>query len=336
MTAVQSDKVPLWLKWEQLTRACQTPDVAGSAGALLVMRALLEDLDRDGRRQCYPSLDRLARITGLSRRSVVTAVKRLEAAKLITRHAGGGRGCSTRYTFPWIEERLGARASGEPAAPNQAEAHAHAAPAKATPNAAPDTTANAGPTPDAQGALLLPLDGGNSQGKLAAKISRRFVVRRDDAIDMVARWCVRADAETVRHIIDDAIAEGVERAQLARYVADRLRPRRSDTDPEGTSSAGRDAPEAEADPGSPSDPRWQRVRARLRTEVGQSAFDNWMRRVTFMRLEDGCVELCAPSQFVGDWVRSNYADRLRALWTAEDETVTRVVITHRAALPRTA
>ncbi|MBK1668171.1 hypothetical protein CKO28_08990 [Rhodovibrio sodomensis] len=329
MTTANQEKVPLWLKWEELTRACQTPEIAGSAGAIQVMRALLDDLDRDGRRQCYPSLDRLAQVTGLSRRSVVTALSRLEAEQLITRSTGGGRGRSTRYGFPWIEAQMSRRENSEPERSGSATAHEGAG-AAAT-SGSPDQRAAPARAEMQQSALLLPLDGGKSQGVLAAKISRRFVIKRDDAEGMVRRWCARFGMEMVQAAIDEAIADGIEREQLARYVAQHL------AAPSAASAPSKPDPAAtQADDETGEDPRWQRVRARLRDEIGQSAFDNWLRRVSFVGLSDGCVELCAPSRFVGDWVRSNYADRLRALWIAEDPTVSRVSVSHEKALARSA
>lgn len=77
--------------------------------------------------------------------------------------------------------------------------------------------------------------------------------------------------------------------------------------------------------GKPRDPlleaQWQRVRGRLRGELGESAYQNWLKPLTLNGLEGGEVRLGAPSRFLRDWVLSRYADRIRALWSAENPKV---------------
>ncbi len=67
--------------------------------------------------------------------------------------------------------------------------------------------------------------------------------------------------------------------------------------------------------------QWQRVRGRLRDELGDSAYHNWLKPLTLNGLENGEVRLGAPSRFLRDWVLSRYADRIRSLWSAENPKV---------------
>lgn len=67
--------------------------------------------------------------------------------------------------------------------------------------------------------------------------------------------------------------------------------------------------------------RWRRVRARLRSEVGEAAFNSWLKPLSLMRMGDGEVELAVPTRFMRDWVVSHYADRLRSLWSDESPSV---------------
>lgn len=62
---------------------------------------------------------------------------------------------------------------------------------------------------------------------------------------------------------------------------------------------------------------WTRILARLKAEVGDAVFSNWLRGLTIMGAEGSEVVIAAPSRVVRDWVRTNYSDRLRALWHAE-------------------
>ena len=67
--------------------------------------------------------------------------------------------------------------------------------------------------------------------------------------------------------------------------------------------------------------QWRRVRARLRSEVGEAAFNSWLKPLSLMGMGDGEVELAVPTRFMRDWVVSHYADRLRSLWSDESPTV---------------
>ncbi len=66
------------------------------------------------------------------------------------------------------------------------------------------------------------------------------------------------------------------------------------------------------------DARWQRVRLRLRDEVGEAAFRSWLQPLTLADCRDGALTLSAPTRFLRDWVATRYADRIRTLWLAED------------------
>jgi chromosomal replication initiator protein len=67
--------------------------------------------------------------------------------------------------------------------------------------------------------------------------------------------------------------------------------------------------------------QWQRVRARLRDELGDTAYHNWLKPLTLGGLDSGELRLKAPSRFLRDWVLSRYGDRIRALWAAENPAV---------------
>jgi chromosomal replication initiator protein len=63
--------------------------------------------------------------------------------------------------------------------------------------------------------------------------------------------------------------------------------------------------------------QWGRVRARLRSEVGEAAFNSWLKPLALQRAYDGEVVLTVPTRFMRDWVVSHYSDSLRALWLDE-------------------
>ncbi|MDM7945909.1 MAG: chromosomal replication initiator protein DnaA [Oceanibaculum nanhaiense] len=72
--------------------------------------------------------------------------------------------------------------------------------------------------------------------------------------------------------------------------------------------------------------QWTRIRARLRSEVGDSAFRSWLKPLTLVAVKEQGVTLSVPTRFMRDWVATHYADRLRALWANEDPALRSVEI----------
>ena len=80
--------------------------------------------------------------------------------------------------------------------------------------------------------------------------------------------------------------------------------------------------------------QWQRVRGRLRREVGDAAFKSWLKPLQLAGFADGNVVINAPSPLMREWVMSRYADRIRALWRSEDSRVhtVRIAVGERGAV----
>lgn len=67
--------------------------------------------------------------------------------------------------------------------------------------------------------------------------------------------------------------------------------------------------------------QWGRVRGRLRAEVGEAAYRSWLKPLILAGSRNGKLRLAVPTRFMRDWVASNYAERLRTLWSEEDPSV---------------
>ena len=72
--------------------------------------------------------------------------------------------------------------------------------------------------------------------------------------------------------------------------------------------------------------QWARIRGRLQQDVGDVEYRTWLRHMTLVGLDGDEVTVHLPTRFMRDWVRSHYADRLNALWQAENRRVRRVDI----------
>jgi chromosomal replication initiator protein len=67
--------------------------------------------------------------------------------------------------------------------------------------------------------------------------------------------------------------------------------------------------------------QWARVRGRLRSEFGEAAFRNWLKKLTLSGLRGSELYLAVPTRFIRDWIGSNYSDRLLVLWAGENPAI---------------
>jgi len=81
--------------------------------------------------------------------------------------------------------------------------------------------------------------------------------------------------------------------------------------------------------------RWQRVKNRLRVEVGEDIFSSWFARMELDDIETDTVRMSVPTRFLKSWIQSHYADRVLTCWQAEQNSIARVELAVRSAVIRT-
>ncbi len=60
--------------------------------------------------------------------------------------------------------------------------------------------------------------------------------------------------------------------------------------------------------------QWARVRGGLRAEFGEATYRSWFKPLTLKDVRDGRATVSVPTRFIRDWVVTNYADRICAMW----------------------
>ncbi|MEP4803736.1 MAG: DnaA/Hda family protein, partial [Hyphomicrobiales bacterium] len=93
-------------------------------------------------------------------------------------------------------------------------------------------------------------------------------------------------------------------------------------------------PSSFVDDASQEDPQeiWQRISARLRSELGEDVFTSWFLRVELESLSGGVVTLSAATRFLRNWIMSHFKEKLTGFWEDEVGTVHRLDIRVRGAL----
>jgi chromosomal replication initiator protein len=82
--------------------------------------------------------------------------------------------------------------------------------------------------------------------------------------------------------------------------------------------------------------RWQRVRERLRAEVGEDIFTSWFARMEIEGIDGETVRLSVPTRFLKSWIQSHYGERVLACWQTENASLRRIELTVRSAVIRCA
>jgi chromosomal replication initiator protein len=62
---------------------------------------------------------------------------------------------------------------------------------------------------------------------------------------------------------------------------------------------------------------WERVRRRLRAELGEDVFSSWFARVEIAAMVDGVAYLTVPTRFLKSWLEAHYIERLQVSCAAE-------------------
>src|ERR1700694_3568864 len=81
---------------------------------------------------------------------------------------------------------------------------------------------------------------------------------------------------------------------------------------------------------------WDRVRRRLRTEIGEDIYTSWFTRVELEDCRPEEVRLSVPTRFLRNWIQSHYVERLLALWRSEAPQLRKIDLVVRSAVTRPA
>ena len=56
---------------------------------------------------------------------------------------------------------------------------------------------------------------------------------------------------------------------------------------------------------------WVRLKKDLKKTVGDTAYDNWLKQITFLSIDNQIISFSVPTKFLRDWVVNNYADKIK-------------------------
>ena len=57
------------------------------------------------------------------------------------------------------------------------------------------------------------------------------------------------------------------------------------------------------------DSKWLSFKKNLKKNVGDSAFNNWLKHLSYVSLQENTITFSVPTKFLRDWIVNNYSDK---------------------------
>ena len=57
---------------------------------------------------------------------------------------------------------------------------------------------------------------------------------------------------------------------------------------------------------------WESFKKDLKKIVGDTAYNNWLKKLGFLSLENNTIALSVPTKFLRDWIVNHYADKIKS------------------------
>ncbi len=66
---------------------------------------------------------------------------------------------------------------------------------------------------------------------------------------------------------------------------------------------------------------WGQICSQLKLELGEKAFDSWLKPLSISSFSSGVMNICVPTRFMRNWVITNYSDRIHRIWEKKNPNI---------------
>ena len=66
---------------------------------------------------------------------------------------------------------------------------------------------------------------------------------------------------------------------------------------------------------------WSNLKLRLKEIYGEAEFSNWLKLLTFSKIEKDVIVFYAPTKFMCDWILSHYGKKILSLWIEKNKSI---------------
>ena len=57
--------------------------------------------------------------------------------------------------------------------------------------------------------------------------------------------------------------------------------------------------------------KWLSFKKNLKKNVGDTAYNNWLKHLNYVSLEETTITFSVPTKFLRDWIVNNYSDKIK-------------------------
>ena len=57
--------------------------------------------------------------------------------------------------------------------------------------------------------------------------------------------------------------------------------------------------------------KWSSLKKDLKKTVGDTAYNNWLKHLNFVSIQDSTITFSVPTKFLRDWIVNNYSDKIK-------------------------
>ena len=66
---------------------------------------------------------------------------------------------------------------------------------------------------------------------------------------------------------------------------------------------------------------WSGLKLQLKAIYGETEFSNWLKLLTFNKVEKDIIIFYAPTKFMCDWILSHYGKKILSLWKEKNKSI---------------
>ena len=70
--------------------------------------------------------------------------------------------------------------------------------------------------------------------------------------------------------------------------------------------------------------QWGQICSQLKNEVGETAFESWLKPLTPGTFNNGVMNICVPTRFMRNWVITHYSERIHKIWEKKNPSIREV------------
>lgn len=67
--------------------------------------------------------------------------------------------------------------------------------------------------------------------------------------------------------------------------------------------------------------QWGQICGQLKNEVGDTAYESWLKPLSLGSFSDGVMNICVPTRFMRNWVITHYSDRIHKIWEKKNPAI---------------